>query len=510
MKWHAQVAHVARKDLRQFRWMIAVYAVVVAAATPEAGWSAFGADSPLLWMFVLVLTGMVLLAVLVQADSPARSTPLWVTLPLHPSAVFTAKLVVGVLVVLGLALVGQAVALSAHAVSAGDLPRLLGRSAVAFGLWLGTAAVIAALAPDLRTFLLALTLMTLGWMFSAQVIWASLTWPENSGPLPLFVLVTGLFCLVVLLAHQYLTRRIRRGVAAGALFWAASLLIPPVVARSAPAGDLAAGVVPDPVRAATIIIDSVDFHSNSEPMMKIRVKGLSPVHNYVLMSPAVELRMEDGSSAPVRTNDRFVWLGHGVVRLEGIRWVNRTEPAQEAQETHTGVGLTLTPAQRRALEQGRARLSLRGRVEVREPRVRMELPLAAGAAGVRQGLRIRVTRAEVLAQGPSVEVRASSVAASRSGSGSESWSGPSSADHVLVNRSRGEGLVMNQRSSHSSEGGLVLPGPSTKALRVVLEPVGTPSPETGVEAGWLNGAHLLVVDWAPLGSYPIAIQQQSP
>jgi hypothetical protein len=230
----------------------------------------------------------------------------------------------------------------------------------------------------------------------------------------------------------------------------------------------------------------------------------------VLTSPVVELRMEGGSSAPVRTNDRFIWLGHGVAQLEGIRWVNRTESAQESQESHSGVGLTLTPAQRRALEQGRARLSLRGRVEVREPRVRMELPLAAGAAGVRQGLRIRVTRAEVLAQGPSVEVRASSIAASRSGSGPERWSGPSPVDHVLVNRSRGEGFTMNERSSHSSEGGLVLPGPSTTALRVVLEPVGTASPESGVQVGWLTGARLVVLEWARLGSYPIAVQQQSP
>jgi hypothetical protein len=508
MKWHAQVAHVARKDLRQFWWMIAAYALLVAATTATAmGWSAFGADMPLLWMFVLVVMGMVLLAMLVQADSPARSTPFWVTLPLHSSAVFTAKLLVGVMVVLGLALVGQAVALSAHAVPSGDLPGLLGRSAVAFGLWLGTASVIAALAPDLRTFLLALTLTTLGWVFGAQVIWSS---PENSGPFPLFVPVAGLFFMVVLLAQQYLTRRLRRGVVAGALLWAASLLIPPVVARSAPLGNLAAGVVPNSLRASTIIIDSVQFHSGPEPMMRIRVNGLSPVHHYVLMSPVVELRMEDGSSALVRLNQPFIWLGHGDARLEGIRWVNRTEAAQESRESYIEVRLTLTPAQRRALEQGRARLSLRGHVEVREPRVQMELPLAAGAAGVRQGLRIWVTRAEVLAQGPSVEVRASSVAASRSGSGPERWSRPSFADHVLVNRSRGEGLIMNQRSSHSSEGSLVLPGPRTEARRVVLEPVGSPSPGTGVEAGWLNGARLLVLEWAPLGSHPITIQQQSP
>jgi hypothetical protein len=44
----------------------------------------------------------------------------------------------------------------------------------------------------------------------------------------------------------------------------------------------------------------------------------------------------------------------------------------------------------------------------------------------------------------------------------------------------------------------------------VFEPKMISGPEKDVEAGWLNGARLLVVEWAPLGSYPIAIQQQSP
>ena len=512
MKWHAQVAHVARKDLRQFRWMIAAYALVVAAATATAtGWSAFGADQQL-WTVALVVMGMVLLAVLVQADSPARTTPFWITLPLHPSAVFTAKLLVGVPVVLGLALVGQAAALSAHAVSGGDLPELLGHSAVVFGLWLGTAAVIGALTPDLRTFLLALTLTTVGWGIGMSVVSSRLASLGHSGALPVLVPLAAVFCMVVLLAHQYLTRHVRRGVAAGALLWAGSLLIPPLVAHSTSSGDLAAGVVPGPLRAATFTIDSMHFRSGSEPMMMLRAKGLSPVHHYVLVAPVVELRMEDGSSAPVRIEDTFIWLGHSAVRVEGIRWINRTEPAQESQESAMGVGLTLTPAQRRALEQGRARLTLRGRVEVREPRLRMDLPLVAGAAAVRQGVRMQITRAEVLAQGPSVEVQSSSIPAPRTGgSGAEIWSVPSPAEHVLVNRSRGEGLVMNQRSSHGSSGGLVLPGPGTQALRVVLEPVGTASPDgIDVDAGWLNGARLLVLEWARLGSYPVAVQQQSP
>jgi hypothetical protein len=126
-------------------------------------------------------------------------------------------------------------------------------------------------------------------------------------------------------------------------------------------------------------------------------------------------------------------------------------------------------------------------------------------------VRTQVNSVELLAQGPSIEVQALSLGASMSvGSGSESWSGPGPADHFLVNRSRGEGIIMEPRSGKSSGSGLVLPGPRTQASTTVFEPKMISGPEKDVEAGWLNGARLLLVEWAPLGSYPIAIQQQSP
>lgn len=497
MKWSAQVAHVARKDVREFRWMIAAYAVVVAGGAAVLGGSIFDAGDPVLWTFARLVMGILLVAVLVQADSPARSTPFWITLPLRPSAVFTAKLVVGVLVVLGFALVGQAATLSAHAVAAGDLPGLLGRSAIAFGFWLGMAAVIAALAPDLRTFLLALMLTTLG---TSAASWWLPDSARDPGPPSLLIPMVELCCMVLLAAHQYLTRRVRRGVAAGVLLWAAGLLVPLVAPAPIFSADVALGDVPAPLRASTFNVDSVDFHSGSKPMMMLRVKGWSPVHHYVLVSPVVELRMADGSSAPVRLSQPFISFGADKVRMDGIRWLNES---QLAHEIGMGESLEVTPGQRRALEQGRARLSVRGHVEVREPRVKMDLPVIAGAAAARQGLRMRVIRAEVDAQGPSVEVRRSSVASSIR----DTWESGAAPTHVLVNRSRGEGIIMGIRQSDGSgTGGAV----SIQAGTTVLGPQIPLDLESGMEAGWLNGARLLVLEWVPRGSYPLAIEQRSP
>jgi hypothetical protein len=145
MKWHAQVLHVARKDLRLSRWLLLAYAAVVAGVGAAAAeWGVFAAVAPPLRMLGVVLLGTVLLAFLVQADSPARSDSLWVILPLRSSAVFAAKLLVGVVVLIGIPLLGQLAGLRAHDVAPGNLAGLLGQSALSYGVWLAIVAAVAA------------------------------------------------------------------------------------------------------------------------------------------------------------------------------------------------------------------------------------------------------------------------------------------------------------------------------------------------------------------------------
>ena len=154
MTWGAEVAHVMRKDLRELRWVAGGYLVVVALATMSAlRW--FGAynyfDAGMLFVVGL---GMLLLASLVQADSPTRPDAFWAIHPHRPSAMMAAKMLSATVLIMLPALLGQCAALSLLAADAGTMSRMLADAAAAYGAWLVFALVISAITPDMRTFIL--------------------------------------------------------------------------------------------------------------------------------------------------------------------------------------------------------------------------------------------------------------------------------------------------------------------------------------------------------------------
>jgi ABC-type transport system involved in multi-copper enzyme maturation permease subunit len=146
MKRWAQALHVARKDVRFTRWLLLAYgalAVMVAASWqlwfwPPLSYSVFAGGG-------LVLLGMIIAAVVVQDDSPARNDAFWQTRPLDPAAVFMAKLAYVGAALLAVALVAQAVALLGFGIGAGELARLLGGSALLYGALLALALLAASL-----------------------------------------------------------------------------------------------------------------------------------------------------------------------------------------------------------------------------------------------------------------------------------------------------------------------------------------------------------------------------
>jgi hypothetical protein len=82
--------------------------------------------------------------------------PFGSTRPIRPFAVLTAKMFLVLVVVLGIGVVGQAIALAANGVYGGSLLGRLPASAGTYGQWLLTAMVIAALTRDLKSFVVAL------------------------------------------------------------------------------------------------------------------------------------------------------------------------------------------------------------------------------------------------------------------------------------------------------------------------------------------------------------------
>lgn len=500
MKWHAQVVHVARKDLRQHRWPLAAYLAVAALATLGAvGWSPLAA-APAGGALPLAVLGMTVLALVVQADSPARTTAFWATLPLRPSAVLAAKLLLAAALLLALPLLGQLAGLRAHAVSAGDLPAILLESALTYGTWLALAAVFAALTPDFRTWVLAVVLGTVGWMVGAAAVASLAGDPPTSGrPLPLAIPLATLGALLLVLAHQYRTRDVRRGVALAALLGVATLAVSSLP-RPAPAP--APGEVPAALRPAALRIDGIQRQPGGRTELRLLLEGAPAGYGYVLVAPAVRLRAPDGSVTEVKVEDRGGGLNHPALRLgDGLRWLG---DGGSAGVHVTALPLKPTAAQREALAAGGARLTLTGHLEVREPRVLAELPLAPGAAAAAAGRRVRVARAALDPEGPAVEVRISSVASARArDTGASGFSGERT-EFALVNRARGEAVALSQASGSGSGLGLVVPGTDSWSYTRELRPL--PGPGAAVDAAWLAGARLLLADRAPVGSYPVAAE----
>ncbi|MBA2670461.1 MAG: hypothetical protein H0U67_08835 [Gemmatimonadetes bacterium] len=532
MKWHAQVAHIVRKDLYLSRWFLLAYAGVVLGATVEAvGWSSLGTESSLIWTFFLVLLGMILLALLIQADSPQRSNAFWVALPLNRSAVFAAKVAGAVLLLLVLPLLGQFAGLSAHAVAAGELPTLLGRSALVYGAWLGLAAVIAALTPDLRTFAVTLTLVILGGTISMQVVGALLdSNSASASPDPLLwpALVAG--GALFLVAHQYRTRDLRRGIWIAALLGVAVLVLPVAARSSAPSVHPASGSVPDSLRPVTLSLRDVRFERGNRAMLGLHLSGISASHQYLLVSPVVHIQMPDGSSERVEIQsvgsserveiqsvgsseqvviqsvaDPYIELNAPILRLgEGLTWLGERAPYREIV---TSVSVDLSPGQRAAVSRGDAPLTVLGHLEVREARVRAELSLEPGARTVFDGERVRLLEVENIGEGPAVELRISSVASPRSsGVAAPRYATlRRSPRYALINHEAHEAFVLSEVGVSGGGFGLVLPGAEAWTTTRRLQQNSMHS-DVRIGNDWLRHARLLLVDWVPVGSAPVVIR----
>ncbi len=121
------------KDIREARWAIAGYELIVVLATMHAV-GAFAPSSGILDLLTgaLTLLGLMLTVSVVQADSPTRSNAFWTTRPFAPWAVLVAKLVFAAVVIVGPPLLGQIAALHANGVVTEDLPRMVWLSAVGY------------------------------------------------------------------------------------------------------------------------------------------------------------------------------------------------------------------------------------------------------------------------------------------------------------------------------------------------------------------------------------------
>ncbi|MFL5562656.1 MAG: hypothetical protein ACJ79K_14385, partial [Gemmatimonadaceae bacterium] len=78
-------------------------------------------------------------------------------------------------------------------------------------------------------------------------------------------------------------------------------------------------------------------------------------------------------------------------------------------------------------------------------------------------------------------------------------------DLVLVNRARGEGVVLLRLGNNFTGDGMVIPGSTMTSQLVQYSFRYVANGRPAIDDAWLRGATLQVVDAEPLGSYPVTL-----
>jgi hypothetical protein len=513
MTWLAQVRHVAAKDLRQMRWLVATYGLILLVATARSlSWRGTGSDIFQTASILVVCFGMLLVAVIVQADSPTRSDAFWATRPFYPSAVLAAKCCLTVVFVIGLGLIGQTFGLHVRGVTARQMPILLGQSAWAYALWLLLAMVAAALAKDLPSgvitlIVVAVVLVAIGLMFPGSE-------PGPAGvAVRAILLVVGVAGGVALLAVLYKTRDTRRRtwfaglVTLACLF--ATIFISPAPGRPVDA--------PPSVPRATLDIELRDYDKLAVlPRIELVIHTTSSpsLQGLTLRNAVAVVRLRDGSTLRLPVLTPLIGLGPiGSPAFDNITWPRESPQARSTTE----IPVPLDDVQQAAVARGVRSVALEGSVWVNEAHVAATLPLSAGASVAREAAYVRIVRwshgfGEIsltiersAVQTPAVFVTGTDASVELAEAGTSrlaNWiPGPQFA---LLNPVRRQAVALTAHSFHGLNASLVLPGPDLASeVDDVTTSSGRDAHNFTVDDDWLRSARLMIIDWIPRGSYPV-------
>jgi hypothetical protein len=511
----AQVFHVARKDLRESRRPFSVYVALVVLATANAR-----SPSPLgvlfaTPMFFVVIAGMLLVALLIQADSPVRADAFWATHPLQPLAVLAAKTLLAVVIIVGAPLVGQAFALSANDIHGAELLRLLAASAAIYALWLLLAMVTAAFTRDVKTFVVVLVCVPLVVTVGMTVLFSSGETNVAIGSggsawslvVPRFAGWFGVLGCVALIVQLYAARSLGRFARFAAVPLAACLVLwvfegfgptpPDWMRTNGPAMPISVSLRNSDPRALA---------AGSSLEIDVTTPSVPEGRRLTFVANSIELELRDGTKLRLHMNLPTADFGSARPALAGVTW--RTPNADSLPVARLGANLDF--AERRAVQNGIVRVSVNGTVLATAPRVAGTVNLARGAWLVNHGQRLRVRSWEF-----------------GSGTGSltlQTWSirlhdvppqpfGYSNAiQYALVNDGRHEAIPLNSTGSTGGSSWLVLPGTDAQASSITLENRNfSRSTSEGMPTDdWFRGAHLVVMDWVPVGRYSVSAEGGAP
>jgi hypothetical protein len=505
----AQVGHVMMKDLREARWLLAVYFGIAALATAHAmRLKGFDGEGFGFLMLLVVLLGMIVVGSLVQADSPTRADAFWATRPLHPSAMLAAKFTLAVLLVIVMPSAGQLAGLLAHHVAARDVPRALVASTLKSGRWLLLAMVIAAITWDLRTFLIALVAIPV--FFLSLAVWGSSSasqaaLSEQSAGYAVVppAIMPSLFVVggVALLVYLYRSRDVRpRTWIAGSAVFVAGMLSSGTSTPKRPIPDVPPDVPRTSVRLELSPNGPRISNGNASIAVKLVADSVPSAQRLTLIGGIAVFHLRDGTESRARiseySNQHFEHRG-----TTGTTWLGEQSDLHVAFRS----SVIVPDSVERRIETGLTSLGMEGRVLVSSAAFADTLPLRVGASVARSGTLKMISKVSYGLGHASLTLINSDVLLDPPQAFPQPFINANALEFALVNDARREAIVLEPRAGFSQSGWLVLPGIQTSewsqslvTWSQYLALGGSP-----VDDAWFRDARLVITHWMTRGSYPV-------
>jgi hypothetical protein len=497
--------HIVKKDARQAKWLLGAFVVLAIAATIGAASAETVAGGRLQLAAVLMIaTGPLVAASIIQADSPIRADAFWASKPFRRSAMLAAKLVLVAMVLLLLPLLGQWLGLIAFDVPRAEQASILLASAATYGFVLLVTMFLAALTPELRSFVLAvlaclITLLALGIALSGE---KGAAWGDSA--LREGVFLIGLIGVAALLALLYLRRGLRWARTLGVA--ALALLVAGTVSSSGPRPSPVATV--DTTRApagspgiTVEMRDTAMLRREGRFRLRISLVGASGNQRYRLDSARARFFLRNGT-----TTGMPLWVFGPTVLRTGSLELPGVPVVHEGWERFSGPSTVRDQVAlgdvRRALTNGIDSMQVTGKLTLLRPRVFATLPLRKGASVLQDGESVRV--AELNLDGSDAILRLGTKAVGRASSARDWTTDEVGAKVYLVNEPRHEAIALQRTNSGYNPGLLVLPGAGVHqgTVNFQLPSDGDPAMPS-LDDAWTRDAKLMLIDWEDGPSIPV-------
>jgi hypothetical protein len=524
MNWPRQVAHVMRKDLRENRWPVIIYSALIMFAAANAFRAVQNGPTAAIAMPLIILFGMMTAASFIQSDSPIRADAFWASRPLTSSAVLTAKLLLALIVVVGIAALGQSIGLVAHHLATRDLPDALFSSILDYCRWLLIAMVIAAVTRDLRTFIVALVvvpvcyLTNVAWFDRLEFDPTMTVRNRVLAALPLIMPVIFVAGGAALLAYLYSRRDARiRTIVAAFLVVAAGI--------NSPASSTTIGLRRGGIDMVTDVeeMEDVDSTAPKEPHATFtlvprtegsRTAGGPPTVGFQLTTdslPSNRRLMLLGATALFHMRNGTVLREHidgswnpvhaGMHAPSSTVWLGPRDP----HPTSIPVMAQLSDSVRHAVETDMIGVGLDGLILISVPTFVDTLLLSGDSVSEHDGVRTTVSKWSYGAGTASLVVNSSMLTRDGAPLGALVRADPMDADYALLNTVRHEAVSLSVGNFGTQDGWIVLPGVQATVSNAHLSTAERYVDQYGhrLDDAWFRDARLVITYWKSRESYPV-------